>query len=111
MLIPSASQILEVCGDTLASVVQPALTDKVAISAAQTMGHLLRHVRLRIESEGPMLFDDAAALRTLLGEVCDYLRGLEPATSREVAVRIEATVGRRFRAEGAYPTFESLVAE
>jgi hypothetical protein len=111
VLIPSASQILNVCSDTLQSVVQPTLTDKVAISAAQTMSHLLRHVTLRIESEGQMLFDDAAALRELLARVQGYLDARDDSASLDMATQIATTIASRFRPPEAYPTLESLSTE
>jgi hypothetical protein len=111
VLIPSASQILKVCSDTLQHVVQPTLTDKVAISAAQTMSHLLRHVTLRIESEGQMLFEDAATLRELLARVSAFLGALDDSASRAVAKQITAAIALRFRPPEAYPALASLADE
>lgn len=75
MLLPTSVDLLRCVERTLQNVIAPALTDTKERSAAATIGHMLRHVVLRIEHEGRLLFDDIGVLRTLLLEVDEFLAG------------------------------------
>jgi len=69
MLLPTSVDLLRCIERTLDTVVAPVLTGTGERSALATVGHLLRHVALRIELEGPMLVDDIARVRPLLAQV------------------------------------------
>lgn len=73
MINPTAAQMLRMIEATLVDVVEPAVTTTNARSALATIGHLLRHVTLRIEREGQLLTDDIAALLVLLDGLTAYL--------------------------------------
>jgi hypothetical protein len=84
MLLPTSVDVLRCVERTLETVIAPTLTSTAERSAAATMGHLIRHVILRIEHEGQMLFDDIGVLRPLLLQVEDYLKE-RPAGDAEAA--------------------------
>ena len=69
MIHPTCSEVLATIQTGFAEQVVPHLHDAEARSAAATIGHLLRHVALRIEGEGQVLTDDIARLRALLRQI------------------------------------------
>ena len=73
MLLPTSVDVLRCVERTLETVIAPALTGTAERSAAATMGHLLRHVALRIEHEGRILSEEIAILHQALAEVRTYL--------------------------------------
>lgn len=83
MLLPTSVDVLRCVERTLRTVIEPALTGVAERSAAATIGHLLRHVALRIEREGAMLFTEIAKLRPLLADAASSL----PADTESVRVR------------------------
>jgi hypothetical protein len=111
MIVPSASAVLHAIETTFASVIRPALTGTAERSAAATIEHLLRHVRVRIRHEGQILLDDVAALRTLLESVEQYLRGLDDAAAMAQAESLERFRHSQSRAVNVYPDLESLAGE
>ncbi len=106
MIVPSAKHVLAIVERTLEESVVPDATSTSARSALATIGHLLRHVQLRLEQEGQILSDDIAALRALLPDMADWLAGAD----QDVAP-LRATLARRFREEGRYPDLGSLGEE
>jgi hypothetical protein len=67
------------CGEVLATIqtgfeeqIVPHLGPAEARSAAATIGHLLRHVALRIENEGQILFDDLRRLEAVLERIAAW---------------------------------------
>jgi len=72
MIHPSAAQIVRNIEATLAAVVEPAVQTTTARSALATIGHLLRHVALRIDQEGQLLADDIALQTALLRDIAAY---------------------------------------
>jgi hypothetical protein len=105
MIYPLAEDVLRTIETTFETVIVPSLTGTTEQSAAATIGHLLRHVRLRIAREGQVLFDDIAAARALLGDVRDYLAGIG-----ESVAALDAVLTRRALAPGIYPSL-ALVAD
>lgn len=73
MIHPTAAQILATIQTGFEGQIVPHLSDPEARSAAATIGHLLRHVSLRIEREGQILFDDVARLRGLVGRIAEWM--------------------------------------
>lgn len=86
MIHPSAAQIVRNIEATLVAVVEPAVQTTTARSALATIGHLLRHVALRIDQEGQILTDDIAMQTALLRDIAAYF----------------ATVGDVARADGIH---------
>jgi len=112
MLIPSSVDILRCIERTLDSVVAPALTGTSERSALATIGHMLRHVTLRIQFEGPMLVDDIARVRSLLARVRNFLRSVTPEVADGLALQANLTLLLAPPAtDGGYRGVESLAAE
>ncbi|MDE2596132.1 MAG: hypothetical protein KGL44_04550 [Sphingomonadales bacterium] len=72
MIHPTCTEVLATVQTAFDEQVVPHLADSEARSAAATIGHLLRHVALRIEQEGQILSDDIARLEALLGRIADW---------------------------------------
>lgn len=68
MILPTAVDVLRCVERTIETVIAPALTDTAERSAAATIGHLLRHVALRLEREGALFATEISQLRPLLTE-------------------------------------------
>lgn len=112
MIVPSATDILRCIEHTLEKTIKPALADVPERSAAQTMGHLLRHVVVKVEHEGQMLTDEAHTLRQLLAQIRNYFDALTPtADAQKTIADIDETLKQRFREEDQYPTLTSLAEE
>jgi hypothetical protein len=111
MLLPTSVDVLRCIERTLDTVVAPALTGTGERSALATIGHLLRHVALRIELEGPMLAEDIAVARPLLAQVDAYL-GSDGANAAAAAQRARLTdlLARPAQTEG-YRSVASLAEE
>ncbi|MEO0030460.1 MAG: hypothetical protein RIS94_218 [Pseudomonadota bacterium] len=107
MINPSAVQILRTIETTLVDVVEPAVGSTTARSALATIGHLLRHVALRIEGEGQVLADDIARLETLLADVRAYLEGAGDSTQ---AAAVAAGLDRAAMPVDGYPTLAMMGA-
>jgi hypothetical protein len=105
MIYPLAEDVLRTVETTFETVIVPTLTGTTEQSAAATISHMLRHVRLRIAREGQVLYDDIAALRALLGDIRAYLADIG-----EPVAALEASLARRDLAPGTYPTL-AMVAE
>lgn len=73
MIHPTCAEVLATIQTGFEQQIVPALGDAEAKSAAATIGHLLRHVALRIEHEGQILLDDVARLEILLGRIAAWL--------------------------------------
>ena len=74
MLLPTAVDVLRCVERTIETVIAPALPGAAERSAAATVGHLLRHVALRIEREGALLAAEITRLRPLLGDADGVLK-------------------------------------
>lgn len=107
MINPSTAQIVRTIETTLVDVVEPAASSVAARSALATIGHLLRHVALRIEDEGQLLTDDIAALQGLLAQLRDYM---EAAGDAPQAMAIADALDRSAPMAGRYPSL-TLMAE
>jgi hypothetical protein len=112
MLLPTSVDILRCVERTLETVIVPKLTGVGERSAAATIGHMLRHVALRVEKEGQILADEITVLRPLLAQVEAYLDG-QPREETEAARLRAATaalLGTPF-AKSGYRSVASLAEE
>lgn len=107
MIHPSAVQIVRAIEATLTGVVEPATDSMAARSALATIGHLLRHICLRIEDEGQILTDDVAALQKLLKQLRDYLRS---SGDEAQAIAVEHALARAAPEPDRYPSL-AVMAE
>ena len=112
MLLPTSVDILRCIERTLETVIVPTLTGVGERSAAATIGHLLRHVALRVEKEGQILVDEIDVLRPLLSQTESYLGTLSPldAAAAQLRASTATLLGKTFAAPG-YRTVASLAAE
>jgi len=112
MLLPTSVDLLRCIEHTLETVIAPRLKGIEERSAAATIGHLLRHVALRIQHEGHILQEDLEALHPLLIQVDGYLGVHFPDDNHAVSMRnaVAACLERSQRCEG-YRDVTSLAEE
>jgi hypothetical protein len=112
MLLPTAVDLLRCVESTLRTVIAPALTGTAERSAAATIGHLLRHVALRIEHEGALLSAEIDKVRPLLEQAgCVFERDFpaDPDTKRAREAIAAALAGPA--SPPGYRDLPSLAAE
>jgi hypothetical protein len=112
MLLPTSVDVLRCVERTLQTVIAPTLTGAAERSAAATIGHLLRHVALRIEREGAMLFTEIGTFRPLLSQAASCLEVNFPDDTEATHVRdsIAAVLARPVDSKG-YRDVSSLAEE
>lgn len=103
MIHPTCAEVLATIETGLARDIVPHLHNTEARSAAATIGHLLRHVALRIEDEGQILSDDIARLRRLVSELAGWLDGPVPPVAASLRATLEGDLP-----EGVYPSLRLL---
>lgn len=72
MIHPTCAEVLATIQTGFDEQIVPHLHDSEARSAAATIGHLLRHVALRIAGEGQILHDDVSRLEALLDRIAGW---------------------------------------
>lgn len=102
MIHPTCTEVLATIQTSFDEQIVPFLQDKEAQSAAATIGHLLRHVALRIQSEGQILSDDVARLEQVLGRILQWFD--------EVGLEAPAATGAALGAASREGVFLSLDA-
>ncbi|WP_336971998.1 hypothetical protein [Sphingobium aromaticiconvertens] len=107
MIHPSAAQIIRTIEATLVDVVEPAVQTTTARSALATIGHLLRHVALRIEQEGQILADDILVQRALLADIATYLATAGDADPGDA---IQAALAQAAAPDARYPSLSIMGA-
>lgn len=103
MIHPTCAQVLGTIQTSFDEQIAPHLADSEARSAAATIGHLLRHVALRIEDEGQILSDDITRLRALLTQIAAWF----DATGHGDGAALHGAVAQRLP-EGIYPSLTLL---
>jgi hypothetical protein len=106
---PRADEILHSVIATYEEYIVPEVDEPFAKSLAATIANLLRHVQLRIEHEGPILFTDNAEIRDVLSTVRAYCE--EVAVLDDLGDDIAKTLDASTRDPGAYPTLHAVVDE
>jgi hypothetical protein len=107
---PTTIDLLRAVEGNIESKVEPGVTDLAAQSALATIKHVVRHVRIRIEREGQVLFDDIAASRSLLPQLREDLAQGDAAAAA-LAAAIGEGIPREFRPQGRYPDLVSVAEE
>ena len=103
-LRPRSDEIIASILSSFEELVVPELQDDYTISVGHTIVNLLRHLRLRVELEGPALFAGNEELRVLLGEIADFARAVdEPALAGIPADVAEALAAAEGSASGYAP--------
>ncbi|MXY71486.1 MAG: hypothetical protein F4Y97_00440 [Dehalococcoidia bacterium] len=72
---PSTKELLESIAEALETRVAPTVTDPWAASSLRSIGTLLNHLSVRVESELTILAEGNADLREVLADACDRLEG------------------------------------
>jgi hypothetical protein len=95
MIVPSAADELRCAERTLEDIIKPALKRTADLSALVTVGHILRHVAVRIEMEGKLLHEEIGVLRPLLSDIrVSLARQSANAASLAAAQKIAAALDR-----------------
>ncbi len=112
---PRADEVLTSVIATFDEYLKPELTSPFAKSLALTVKNLLNHVKLRIEREGPALFEDNRDLRALLSRIYDHLLIWEQTGEskgfKEIEVEIKGVLKQTFYGPLDYPTLVALTEE
>ncbi|MBI1179426.1 MAG: hypothetical protein GC201_02645 [Alphaproteobacteria bacterium] len=110
---PRTDEILRSVLWTFDEWIVPEATTPFAKSLTLTMGNLLRHVTLRVELEGDLLFEDNRELRAVLGRVADYAERatVEQLALGDLCMHLNVVLGRTFWGGDVYPSVARLVEE
>lgn len=111
MINPTTIDILRTVDSNIEEKIVPSLKDLTGLSAMATVRHMLRHVMVRIETEGQSLFDDIASLRKLLPQVQSYLNSLDSPPAAAEAKKIGEALGKVYYDRGTYPSLILLSQE
>ncbi len=107
---PRTDEILRSLLWTFDEWIEPETTTPFARSLALTMGNLMRHVILRVELEGDLLFEDNRELRQLLARIAGYAQG-EDRGLAALGDRISGALAARYWGGDVYPSVARLVEE
>ena len=109
---PSTKELLDSIANALDTRVAPTLTDEWAASSLRSIGTLLAHLSVRVESELTILADGNADLREVLAEVCHRLEGRSTPSNPSIRSDIEALLtGLESREGEAIATVAALEEE
>ncbi|MCY3506705.1 MAG: hypothetical protein OXH41_11125 [Chloroflexi bacterium] len=87
---PSAKELLDSIAEALDTRVAPTVTDPWAASSLRSIGTLLNHLSVRVESELTILAEGNADLREVLADACDRLEGRATPSRPSMRADIEA---------------------
>ena len=82
MIEPTAIDVLCSIEACFEDVIRPALTGTAERSAAATVGHLLRHLRLRLQAERAISAEDEARQVPLLARLEEYFASIDDIQGR-----------------------------
>lgn len=106
---PSAKELLDSIANALDTRVAPTVTDEWAASSLRSIGTLLAHLSVRVESELTILAEGNADLRAVLAEACEGLEGQSTPSNPLIGADIEALLsGQESRGGGAIATVAAL---
>ncbi len=87
---PSTKELLDSIAEALDTRVAPTVTDPWAASSLRSIGTLLSHLSVRVESELTILAEGNADLREVLAGACDRLEGCSTPSRPSMRADIEA---------------------
>lgn len=87
---PSTKELLDSIAEALDTRVAPTVTDPWAASSLRSIGTLLNHLSVRVESELTILAEGNADLREVLADACDRLEGRATPSRPSTRADIEA---------------------
>ena len=109
---PSTKELLDSIANALDTRVAPTVTEEWAASSLRSIGTLLAHLSVRVESELTILAEGNADLRKVLADVCEGLEGQSTASNPSIRSDIEALLtGLESREGGAIATVAALEEE
>jgi hypothetical protein len=113
MLLPTAVDLLRCIERTLETAIVPTLTGTAERSAAATIGHLLRHVALRIQHEGELFALEIDKLRPLLEQAAGVIRDdfAQAPDSKRTLDALKEALARPAPPTHGYRDLASLTAE
>lgn len=105
---PRADEVLQSVLETYELYIQPEVREPFAQSLALTLPNLMRNVLVRMEREGPALFEEADDLRDVLAAVAEYAGETGLAGC---AAALHEALGREWRQSGVYLSLPALTDE
>ena len=87
---PSTKELLDSIAEALDTRVAPTVTNPWAASSLRSIGTLLNHLSVRVESELTILAEGNADLREVLADVCDRLGGRATPSRPSMRADLEA---------------------
>ncbi len=112
---PTADEVLKSVIWTFDTYIAPEVEEPFAQSLTLTVSNLLRHVLVRMEREGPALFEDNREIRAVLEAILELGRSVPASGSvslpEELVDEIEAALARSYHGVEEYPTLAMLTAE
>jgi len=109
---PRTDEILKSLLWTFEEYIAPETTSPYAQSLALTMKNLLRHVLLRVQLEGDLLFADNRELRALLERIVRFIANRQqPDKFADVRAEIQVVLGKTYYGADVYPSVARLVDE
>ena len=97
---PSTKELLDSIAHALDTRVAPTVTDEWAASSLRSIGTLLAHLSVRVESELTILAEGNADLRAVLAEACERLEGQSTPSNPFIGAEIEALLSEPESHEG-----------
>lgn len=109
---PSTRALLDSIANALDTRVAPTVTDEWAASSLRSIGTLLAHLSVRVESELTILAEGNADLRKVLAGVCERLEGQSTPSNPSIRSDTETLLsGLESREGGAVATVAALEEE
>ena len=108
-MYPRTDHVLKSLFWTFEEYIAPEVTSDYARSLVLTMNNLFRHVLLRVDLEGDLLFADNRELRALLAEVATFMA--EHDAAGDVHAGILESLQHNYYGDDVYPSVARLVEE
>lgn len=112
---PRADEVLRSVIWTYDTYLAPQVEEPLARSLSLTVGNLLRHVLVRVEREGAILFEDNRALRELLDSIRAFLRSPAAVDAAvggpDLLDEIDGVLAGEYHGPDVYPSLALLAEE
>jgi len=108
---PTASHLIEAARLALEEHIAPDVKSELASSAVRSINMILKHLAVRSEQEGEILWQENQALKGLLLRCADTLNKLKQAPVPSLSERIENVLSESQVAAQEYPSVELLDEE
>ena len=108
---PTASHLIEAARMALEEHIAPDVKSELAGSAVRSINMVLKHLAVRCEREGGILWEEHQALKRLLLQCAETLKNLDQAPNARMSGRITAALANSRVAAEDYPSIELLDEE